>query len=85
MFKVTATEAKTNFGKILRQIMREPVFIEKSGKEIAVILSIEEYQHLVTIEDMIWAQAAIEADKEGYIGVEESEKFLKRILKNAKA
>jgi len=83
MREVTATKAKTHFGEIMQQVMREPVIVTKSGKEIAVIISFEEYQKFIELEDFYWAQAAKEAEKEGFIGAEETTKLFRRIL-NAK-
>lgn len=46
--RVTATEAKNRFGSLCAQAKREPVFVEKAGHIDTVILSVEQYQALVT-------------------------------------
>jgi len=46
MKTVQATEAKNNFGKLLEDALVEPVTIQKNGREIAVILSFEEFKSL---------------------------------------
>jgi prevent-host-death family protein len=43
---VQATEAKNNFGKLLEDAIVEPVMIQKNGREIAVVLSYEEFKRL---------------------------------------
>jgi len=44
MYTVTANEAKTQFGATVLKAQREPVQINKNGKPVAVLLSVEEYQ-----------------------------------------
>ena len=39
----TANEAKNRFGEIILKSQREPVKLTRSGKPIAVIVSIDEY------------------------------------------
>ena len=40
---VTANEAKTKFGDLLIQAQRNPVQINKNGKAVAVVMSIDDY------------------------------------------
>lgn len=49
MKKLAAREAKTHFGELMDTVQREPVSIEKHGRPVAVIMSMEEYK---TIEEM---------------------------------
>jgi len=65
--KVSATEFKTHFGEYLDMIMREPITINENGRNIAVIISCEEYEQLKKRDDEIWALSAIEAQKSGYV------------------
>jgi PHD/YefM family antitoxin component YafN of YafNO toxin-antitoxin module len=44
--RVTATDAKNQFGSLCAQAKREPVFVEKAGQLDTVILSAEQYQAL---------------------------------------
>jgi prevent-host-death family protein len=41
-----ATEAKNRFGRVLREVARSggPIFIERDGRPVAVILSVREYE-----------------------------------------
>jgi prevent-host-death family protein len=45
---VSATEARIHFGDVLRAVHErgETIFVERSGKPQAVVLSIEEYERL---------------------------------------
>jgi len=49
MKKLAAREAKTHFGELMDTVQREPVSIEKHGRPVAVIMSMQEYK---TIEKM---------------------------------
>ena len=43
---VTATNAKNRFGELLEAARTEPVHVQKNGRDVAVVLSPEEYQRL---------------------------------------
>ena len=43
----TATEAKNKFGQVLEMAQAEPVRIQKNGRDVAVVLSPEQYGALV--------------------------------------
>ena len=43
MEKLTANEAKTHFGQLLMKAQSEPVQIDKNGKPVAVVISMEDY------------------------------------------
>ena len=77
MKTVAATEAKDAFGRMLDAVQREPVTIEKHGRAVAVILSLEEYQRLEALDEAYWASRAQEASEEGdWLGPGASEKWL---------
>jgi prevent-host-death family protein len=44
MQKLTANEAKTHFGQLLLKAQSEPVQIDKNGKPVAVLLSMQDYE-----------------------------------------
>jgi prevent-host-death family protein len=46
MLTLTATDAKTRFGQVLQSALVEPVAIEKNGRELAFIVSSQEYHRL---------------------------------------
>lgn len=79
----TATNAKTRFGQILENSLLEPVLIQKSGRNIAVIMSYNEYERIKQLEDQYWGLKAAKAKKEGFIGTKESEKLLRELLNAA--
>jgi len=75
--KIAATEVKNHFGEYLEEALSEPVVIEKTGRPVAVMLSMKEYERLIALEDAYWAVKALKAEKTGYIGQKESMKILK--------
>ena len=83
MIEITATEIKNRLGKYLERAQKEPVFIKKSGRWVAVVVSYEDYKRLTRLEDMYWVEKALEAEKEGFVGEKESLEFLKTRLEEA--
>jgi prevent-host-death family protein len=47
MAEITATDAKNRFGQVLEMAQAEPVRIQKNGRDVAVVLSAEEYGKLL--------------------------------------
>ena len=47
MAAITATDAKNKFGQVLEMARVEPVRIQKNGRDVAVVLSPEQYAALV--------------------------------------
>jgi prevent-host-death family protein len=47
---VTATDAKNTFGQILEAAQREPVRIQKNGRDVAVLVSAAEYERLSELQ-----------------------------------
>jgi antitoxin Phd len=46
METIAATEASNRFGQLLDLALQQPVTIEKKGRQVAVILSVEEYNRM---------------------------------------
>ncbi len=44
MEKLTANQAKTHFGQLLMKAQSEPVQIDKNGKPVAVVVSMESFE-----------------------------------------
>ena len=82
MEKISATEAKNNFGELLDSARRRPIEITKKGRSVAVVLAIEEFERLQTIEDKLLALQAQQANDEGYIGVAASEDLFLNLTKD---
>ena len=76
MISVNATELKNRMGRYLQHSITEPVIIEKTHRPFSVILSYDEYERLRSLEDAYWIEKANQAKKEGFVGVEESMKFI---------
>ncbi|MHA6692145.1 type II toxin-antitoxin system Phd/YefM family antitoxin [Devosia sp. A449] len=51
MAAMTATDAKNKFGQVLEMAQAEPVRIQKNGRDVAVVLSAEQYGALVAQSD----------------------------------
>lgn len=85
MRSMAAKEAKNHFGELLDTARREPVTIERNGRPVAVVLSVEDFKRFEEIEDAVWGARAEAVEKEGdWLGPEKSEKLLQKLL-NAKA
>jgi len=81
MKKLNASEAKLHFGEMLDTVQHEPVVIQRSGRDKAVVLSIRDYENIV--EDKYLGEKALKAERKGkYLGKKESEDLLK-MAKNA--
>ena len=50
---VTATEARVHFGELLQRVIRskKAIVVERAGKPLAVILSMDEYERLAAPEE----------------------------------
>ncbi len=46
MKAIAAREAKNRFGSLMDAAQREPVAIEKHGRAVAVMMSVEEYKQI---------------------------------------
>ncbi len=51
MKTLTATEIRHKFGEVVEEIKSEPVWVEKSGRPVAVILSYEDFQRFEELKD----------------------------------
>lgn len=80
MKTLRASEAKNRFGELLDLARREPVKIAKKGRNVAVVLSIEEFERFSALENQLLALKAEKAQQEGFIGISESEALLSDIL-----
>lgn len=50
MQTLSAKDAKYNFGRLIDTARAEPVTVEKHGRAVVVVLSVEEYKRLKAIE-----------------------------------
>ena len=61
MQTLSAKVAKYNFGRLIDTARAEPVMVEKHGRPVVVVLSVEEYVRLKTLE----ADCSAKADSSG--------------------
>ena len=80
MQRLAVKDARQEFSKMLDRAQREPVTIEKKGRPVAVVISIDEYKRLEALEDAAWGAWATRAENEGFIGTDTSEDLLKELL-----
>lgn len=79
----TASYVKNNLGAVIDAALREPVAIQRSGRNTVVMIAYEDYEALVALSDRYWAERALQAEKSGFIGKKESEDFLQEMLNRA--
>lgn len=48
MKSISAREAKNRFGYLIDTARQEPVFVEKHGRPVVVVLSVEDYERLAS-------------------------------------
>lgn len=75
---ITATELKNRLGQYLEAAQREPVLIEKSGRESSVVLSKQRYDELLELEDRLWDLRAQLAEREGFASPAKVQKLFRR-------
>lgn len=61
MDTLSANEAKTQFGEMLLKAQRAPVQINKNGKPVAVVMSMDEYQSMEELKLRLLQSRAIQA------------------------
>ena len=83
MLRVNATNFKNHLGRYLEYAIREPVIVEKSGRASAVLVSFNDFEKLFQYEDFYWSTQASLAEKEGYLGADESSNRLIKYAKQA--
>jgi len=76
MTTVNASDIEKTMAHYLDEVLDEPILIEKIHTPFAVLLSYNEYERLKSFEDAYWAEKALKAESDGYIGQEESLKFI---------
>jgi prevent-host-death family protein len=64
MLAITANDAKTQFGDMLMKVQRAPVQINKNGKPVAVVVSIEEFEKIETMKLQVLQARAAKAQEE---------------------
>lgn len=62
MNTVTANEAKTHFGELLIKAQQEPIRINKNGRPIVVVISVDEYENIEKLKLEYLKARALQAD-----------------------
>jgi prevent-host-death family protein len=61
MDALSANEAKTHFGDMLLKAQRAPIQINKNGKPVAVVISVEEYESIEALKLRVLQSRAVQA------------------------
>lgn len=61
MDTLSANEAKTHFGDMLLKAQRAPIQINKNGKPVAVVISVEEYESIEALKLRVLQSRAAQA------------------------
>ena len=61
MTVMTATDAKNRFGQMLEMAQKEPVRIQKNGRDVGVVLSPEEYRDYEAARQSARVRPAVDA------------------------
>ena len=85
MKSITASDARRRFGRLLETVQREPVTITKNGRVAAVVISASDNELTSAMEGFLeerqWRERVADAERGGYIGVEESGRIMSEALK----
>ena len=80
----TASDARRRFGRLLETVQREPVTTTKNGRAVAIIVPSSDNDLILEmqefLEDRQWCERISEAERGGYIGVQESKRILREAL-----
>ena len=81
MKAVTANEAKTQFGDMLMSVQRAPVQINKNGKPVAVMVSMDDYEQMEDLKIQMLKERVQRAKTEIEAGVTtEGDTFFDELL-----
>ena len=76
----TATDAKNRFGQIMDAALREPVVIQRSGRNSVVMIAYEDFEQLIAMADKNWGEKAKKSAKKGFLSASASERLIERLL-----
>jgi antitoxin Phd len=84
MKSFTASDARRRFGRLMETARREPVTITKNGRAAAMVLSASDNELIAAVEGFLeeryWGERIAEAERGGYIGVDESALIMSEVL-----
>jgi prevent-host-death family protein len=64
MQALNANEAKTQFGDMLLKVQKAPVQINKNGKPVAVVVSMDEYKNIESLKLRLLQSRVIQAKED---------------------
>ena len=76
---INVVELNAKLGECLQYVADKPVVVEQDSRPMAVIMSYDLYERLLTFEDAYWGQRAMEASASGFLGEEETLRELANI------
>ena len=68
MQTLSANDAKTQFGDLLLKVQRAPIQINKNGKPVAVVISVDEYKSIEALKLCLLQSKAAKAKDDIYNG-----------------
>ena len=68
MQTLSANDAKTQFGDLLLKVQRAPIQINKNGKPVAVVISVDEYKSIEALKLRLLQSKAAKAKDDIYNG-----------------
>ena len=84
MKSFTASDARRRFGRLLKTAQREPVTITKNGRAAVIMLPATDDGMIAAVESFLqeryWGERVAEAERGGYIGVDESALIMSEAL-----
>ena len=82
MITASSTDVKNRFGDYLEEARTQEVVIQKSGRDAAVLLSIDEFRKLTAESDAYWGlRADLAMNSPASVGHEESMFLINEKLK----
>ena len=85
MKTANASDVKNRFGEFLDEARSEPLIVNRNGRNVAVLLSWQDYERLSALEDAWWAARARAAEAEGdYLPHEKSMELLLELMNERK-
>ena len=76
----TSTHVKNHFGEVAEAALREPVVIQKSGRNSLVLMAYADYENLMAQIDKKWGEKAKKAKQKGMIGTRKSGKLINTVI-----
>jgi len=78
MQTISASEAKGKFGEIMAA--KDTVVITRYGRPDKALIDYDRLQELQAAEDRYWLEESRKGEESGFLGVEESERRLRKYL-----